>query len=110
MPNYFFDFHSGNMVGVDEESLSLVDMGAAHREAVAALGHVIEYGMALGVDPQDFAIEIRDEFGPVLRVSAATASVVLRKQPLDRAYFGGCNSSAPTDCTIMVSSSFGNGS
>jgi hypothetical protein len=55
-------------------------MGAAHRVALTALSNAIpDIAIEGGLD-QRFAVEVRDELGPVLRVSAVLASQIFRKQ------------------------------
>lgn len=80
MARYYFHFRSGGSSSVDEEGQDLSDMGAAHRVAIEALSDALR-GIAIeGGKDQQFAIEVRDEFGPVLRVSAILESKLFRKQ------------------------------
>jgi hypothetical protein len=57
-----------------------MDAEAAHSEALGALADALQDVIALGQAGQDVAVEVRDELGPVLRVTALLASEILRKQ------------------------------
>jgi len=76
MTQYFFDFRSRDVVSRDDEGYELSDMVAAHREAVDALQDLLIQG---GAD-QHVAIDVRDDFGPVLEVTAILGSKILRTQ------------------------------
>ena len=80
MARYFFDFRSGSSSSIDEEGQDLTDMGAAHRMAMDVLSDAIGNIAIEGGKDQQFAVEVRDEFGPVLRVSAVLESKLFRKQ------------------------------
>ena len=69
MARYFFDLRSAGSASIDEEGQDLPDMEAAHGAAIGALSDVIR-DIAVEGSKDQFAIEVRDEFGPVLRVSA----------------------------------------
>jgi hypothetical protein len=80
MIKYFFDFRSGSSFSEDEEGLELSDIEAAHNEAVRALGEAVKDVLTEGIAEQHAAVEVRDEYGPVLEVSAVLRSKILRKQ------------------------------
>lgn len=80
MARYFFDFRSAGSSSIDEEGVDLLDAGAAHEMAMGALSDAIREIAVEGASDQKFAIEVRDEYGPVLRVSAALESKIYRKQ------------------------------
>ncbi|MBV9457325.1 MAG: hypothetical protein JO141_07425 [Bradyrhizobium sp.] len=80
MIRYFFDLRSGDLVSVDEEGRMLEDIEAAHQEAVGSLADGIVGIMVEGQCDQHIAVEVRDELGAVLKVSAVFASKILRMQ------------------------------
>jgi hypothetical protein len=80
MAKYFFDFRSGSTSSKDEEGQELSHIEAAHKMAVEALGEGLKDFILEGVAEQQLAIEVRDELGPVLEVSAVLRSKILRKQ------------------------------
>jgi hypothetical protein len=80
MAVYFFDFRLGDIVSIDEEGHELSDAEAAHNEAIGALADAIQDVVAMGEADQDVAVEVRDELGPVLQVTALLGSKILRKQ------------------------------
>jgi hypothetical protein len=65
---------------VDEEGQDLPDMDEAHSVAVGALSDAIRDIAIEGAKDQQFAVEVRDEFGPVLHVHAVLESKIFRKQ------------------------------
>jgi hypothetical protein len=67
-------------LSVDDEGRELPDADAAHTEAMGALANAIEDVMIQGQSDQQIAVDVRDELGPVLEVSAVLASKFLRKQ------------------------------
>jgi hypothetical protein len=80
MARYFFDFRSDDTSSIDEEGEDLTDVSAAHRVAIGALVEAVPEIAVEGGTDQELVIEIRDELGPVLRVSAVLQSQILRKQ------------------------------
>jgi Domain of unknown function (DUF6894) len=80
MARYFFDFRSDGSFSTDEEGADLSDVGEAHDAAVSALSDAIRDIAMEGGRDQKFAIEVRDEFGPVLHVNAVLESKIFRKQ------------------------------
>lgn len=80
MARYFFDFRSTGSSSIDEEGEELTDMGAAHSVAVAALSEAMRDIVLEGGSDQRFAVEVRDDIGPVLRVSVVLESQLFRKQ------------------------------
>ncbi len=79
MARYFFDFRSSGSSSIDEEGESLADIGAAHELAVKALADAI-CELAFEGGKENFAIEVRDELGPVLHVTAVLQSRIFRTQ------------------------------
>jgi len=80
MARYFFDFRSAGSSSVDEEGEDLSDIDAAHGVAIRALSDAIRDIAIAGGKDQQFAVEVRDEFGPVLHVRAMLESKIFRKQ------------------------------
>jgi hypothetical protein len=80
MVTYYFDFRAGDVLSQDEEGAELPDIEAAHRVALQAISDAIQ-GVALQDLPhRPFLVEVRDDLGPVLEVSAVLNSKILRKQ------------------------------
>jgi hypothetical protein len=80
MVRYFFDFRSDDVYSLDEEGEELLDAGAAHKEALGALADAIQDIVLEGATNQHFAVEVRDDLGQVLEVTAVLGSRFLRKQ------------------------------
>lgn len=80
MATYFFDFRSAGSSSIDEDGENLTDMSAAHRAAVKTLADAIPDIVVEGGEDQQFAVEVRDELGPVLHVTAVLGSKLFRKQ------------------------------
>lgn len=80
MALYFFDLGSAGLSSIDEDGEDLTDVSAAHRVAVGALADAMHDVAVEGASGQRLAIEVRDELGPVLQVSAIVESRILRKQ------------------------------
>ena len=80
MTQYFFDFRSGDVVSVDDEGQELLDIEAAHREAVEALADALQDVVLQGRADQHVVIDVRDDLGPVLELTAVLGSKILRKQ------------------------------
>jgi hypothetical protein len=69
---YFFDFHEGDEVTLDEEGMELVTIDRVLEEAARSLAdiardHTLEHARS-GV-PLSMAIQVRDEQGPVLQAT-----------------------------------------
>jgi hypothetical protein len=79
MTRYFFDFKSDGSSSIDEEGEELMDVSAAHCVALDTLAKSIP-DIAIEGGSQQFAIDVRDDIGPVLRVSATLESRLFRKQ------------------------------
>lgn len=79
MARYFFDFRYVGGSSKDEEGEELPDMCEAHDVAVGTLAEAIKTALVEGGN-QKLAIEVRDELGPVLSVSAILESKLFRKQ------------------------------
>ena len=80
MVRFFFDFRVAEFVSRDDEGTELSDVEAAHMEALAALADALCDVVMEGQAGQRLAIEVRDEFGPVLEVAALLSSRILRRQ------------------------------
>ena len=80
MTTYFFDFRVGEAFGADEEGEELPDLSAAHAKALAILAGAVKSLVSEGAVGQNLTVEVRDELGPVLNVSAVLNSMFLRKQ------------------------------
>ena len=80
MARYFFDFRSDGSLSADDEGLELLDADAAHQQAVGALVEGIRDIVLEGAKDQRFAVEVRDDLGRVLQISAVLASEFFRKQ------------------------------
>jgi hypothetical protein len=80
MAKYFFDFRARTAFSCDDEGLELSDIDAAHGEAVAALSDGIQDIIVQGASDQHFAVEVRDDLGPVLEVAAVLRSRIIRRQ------------------------------
>jgi uncharacterized protein DUF6894 len=88
MMRYFFDLRSCDVVSPDDEGRMLEDIEAAHQEAVGSLTDGIKGIVVEGLADQHIAVDVRDEFGPVLEVSAMFASKISGSSDV---HFGGCN-------------------
>jgi hypothetical protein len=80
MAIYFFDFRSGDVVSIDDDGVELLDAETTHREALGALGDAISDAALPGQKDQHFAVDVRDEIGPVLQITVVLGSVIPRKQ------------------------------
>ena len=80
MARYFFDFRSDGSLSADDEGLDLLDADAAHQQAVGALVEGIRDIVLEGAKDQRFVIEVRDDLGRVLQISAVLESEFFRKQ------------------------------
>ena len=80
MTRYFFDFRSGGIVSTDDEGQELPDVEAAHGEAIEALADALQDLVLEGQVDQRVVIDVRDDLGPVLEVTAVFGSKILRKQ------------------------------
>src|SRR6201996_5528704 len=80
MARFFFDFRSDGSVAADDEGLELLDADAAHQQAVGALIEGIRDIVLEGAKDQRFAVEVRDDLGRVLQISAVLESEFFRKQ------------------------------
>ena len=79
MTRYFFDFRANGALSRDEEGAELQDMEEVHREALGALVDAICDVVMEGQGDQRFAIEVRDENGSALEITAIFGSRILRK-------------------------------
>jgi hypothetical protein len=80
MTRYFFDFRFDETLARDDEGAELSNIEQAHSEALGALADAIcDIAMEGKID-QNFAVEVRDENGAALEVTAVLASRILRTQ------------------------------
>ena len=80
MTLYFFDFRLGDLTAIDDEGLELPDVEAAHDQAVSALVEAARDAISEGAIDQRFSIEVRDQIGPLVEVTAVFGSKILRTQ------------------------------
>jgi len=69
MRRYFFDIREGDEFIPDEEGEELSDLDAVQDEAARALADMAKDGLRArhrNGSPRHLAIEVRDEFGPVM--------------------------------------------
>jgi hypothetical protein len=79
MTRYFFDFLTGDVLSLDDHGTELPNIQAAHSEALSALADAIQDVVLQGLADQRFAVNVRDERGQVLEITAALNSKVLRR-------------------------------
>lgn len=65
---YYFDILDDGKLGSDDIGAEFSSLEAVKKEASRALGELARDALA-GSDVRTFAIEVRNELGPVLRVS-----------------------------------------
>ena len=80
MTRFFFDYRANGKLSRDDEGVELLHTEEAHDEALEALVDAICDTVTAGHADQRFAIEVRDELGPVLELTAIFGSKILRKQ------------------------------
>ena len=80
MTRYFFDFLTGDLLSLDDEGLELTGAEAAHEEALGSLADAIRDVVLQGRSDQRFAVQVRDDVGEVLEITAIFGSKILRKQ------------------------------
>jgi len=80
MVTYYFDFRTGDVLSQDEEGASLPDIEAAHRVALQAIADAIQGVVLQDLPSRRFQVEVRDDLGRVLEISAVLNSKILRKQ------------------------------
>lgn len=70
MPCYYFDYHVGEAITLDDEGVDLASSDAARQLAFEALGQLL-----IDRSPQSpsgrIAVEVRDQSAVIVRVSAA---------------------------------------
>ena len=79
MAMYFFDFRANGVLSFDEEGCELPDADSAHWQAVGALADVVRDAVQEGSTEQSFGVQVRDNIGPVLEVTAVFSSKIFRK-------------------------------
>jgi hypothetical protein len=80
MPRYYFDLRSGGASSFDEEGVDLLHVEAAHDLAVSAIADAVRDSVLEGAVGQNFTLQVRDEIGPVLEVTAVYGSKMIRTQ------------------------------
>jgi hypothetical protein len=80
MTLFYFDLRSVGTFSQDEDGTELPDVAAAHKMALGALSDAARDAVIEGSTDQLLAVEVRDEIGPVLEVTAFFSSTILRKQ------------------------------
>jgi hypothetical protein len=80
MTHYFFDFRANGRLSLDEEGVELLDVDAAHDQALGALIDIARDAVMEGKSSQKFSVQVRDGIGPVLEVTGVFGSRILRKQ------------------------------
>jgi hypothetical protein len=80
MAFYFFDFRSGEVASIDDEGHELDHIDAAHDEALRAFADAICEAVVQSQADQRFAVEVRDNLGPVLDIKGVIESKIHRKQ------------------------------
>ncbi|MBR0915444.1 DUF6894 family protein [Bradyrhizobium japonicum] len=71
MPRYYFDLLDDELVALDEEGLQLADLRKVQAEAAKSLADMARDAVETYAPGRrhQMAIEVRDETGPVMRVS-----------------------------------------
>jgi hypothetical protein len=77
---YYFDFKSTDSASRDSEGMELPDAEAAHDVALDALVDAAREAVIEGSLNQHFAVEVRNEIGPVLELTAVFNSRIFSKQ------------------------------
>jgi hypothetical protein len=76
MPRYFFDLRDGKGTAFDEEGLELASLRAVQAEAAKSVADMARDAV-ISASPADgrqsFAIDVRDEDGPVMHVQFSFA-------------------------------------
>jgi hypothetical protein len=68
------------VASIDEEGQELEHIDAAHDEALRAFADAICEALVQSRPDQRFAVEVRDQIGPVLDITGVIASKIHRKQ------------------------------
>jgi hypothetical protein len=78
MPRYYFVFHDAESVTIDETGEELPTIERARKEALRAVGEAArDFARQRGAGV--LAVEVRDDSGPILRVSATIEITALSK-------------------------------
>lgn len=78
MPRFYFDFHEESGIARDDTGEELASVGAARNEAVATVVGMIKDSGARHSDTH-FAIEVRDDFSAVLKVTASIQTQLCKR-------------------------------
>ena len=76
MPRYFFDFHEGSKVSLDEDGTVLPDMQTARDEATEALLEVGKETLPTNGEERSLSVSVRDEKGERVLTITITYSEV----------------------------------
>jgi len=80
MTRYYFDLVDQDGLLVDEEGLEFPNLEGAEREATHAMADAARESFKRPIKTSEASIEVRDDFGPVMRVRFTVAIERLRKQ------------------------------
>ncbi|MDA9405236.1 DUF6894 family protein [Bradyrhizobium sp. CCBAU 45389] len=80
MARYYFDLRDKDGLVVDEEGSEIADMEGVEREASRAMADAARESFQRPTKPGEASIEIRDDFGPVMRVQFTVQIERLRRQ------------------------------
>ncbi|MCC8983347.1 DUF6894 family protein [Bradyrhizobium acaciae] len=82
MTRYYFDLRDADGIIVDDEGLELTTFKRAQEEAARSLADMVRDAATIydGKVSQEMAVEVRDDFGPVLLVRFTFEFDRLRKQ------------------------------
>jgi hypothetical protein len=78
MSRYYFDFRDNDDLMFDDVGVELADLDAAHREGFRGLMAVASEAVFALASKRHLTMEVRDENGLVIELSAAIQSRLLR--------------------------------
>jgi hypothetical protein len=67
MRRYYFDLQLSGQIGEDDEGIVLPDLEAVQKHALQTLADMAKEFVAV---PADMSVQVRDDDGPVMRVTA----------------------------------------
>lgn len=79
MAFYYFDLRSDDVASLDDEGQELDHIDAAHEEALRTFAEAICGAVIQSRADQRFAVEVRDDMGPVLDIKGVIESKIHRK-------------------------------
>ena len=82
MTRYYFDLRDADGITIDDEGVELTTLMRAQEEAARSLADMVRDAVPTcdGKAPQEMAVEVRDDFGPVLLVGFTFELGRLRQQ------------------------------